>query len=218
MPRILLCMAMIAALSACNAQRDAASEADNPAPAADQPAADVPPATMPVPASMPMPASTAMPAPTGGADAQASFSGYGEVKFGTPAADMEQAWGGELNTLGKDAKPQCYFMTPKWAKTPAEFALMIGDGKFARYSSDSAKQVAPGGGRVGMDKAAIGKLYAKIDAQPHKYTDGEYLRIGDPAGGLAVLVFETDNKGDAAKVTGWRVGVPPQVDFVEGCS
>jgi hypothetical protein len=218
MARILLCMAMIAALSACDAQRDAAAEADNPAPVADQPAADVPPATMPVPASMPMPASTAMPAPAGGADAQASFSGYGEVKFGTAAADMEQAWGGDLNTLGKDASPQCYFMAPKWAKTPAEFAFMIGDGKFARYSSDSAKQVAPGGGRVGMDKAAIGKLYAKIDAQPHKYTDGEYLRIGDPAGGLAVLVFETADKGDAAKVTGWRVGVPPQVDFVEGCS
>jgi len=152
------------------------------------------------------------------ADAQAGFAGYGDVKFGIAAADMEKAWGGELKTLGKDANPSCFFMTPKWVKTPAEFNFMIGDGKFVRYGSDSAKVAAPGGGKVGMGKAEIAKLYANIETQPHKYTDGEYLRIKDPAGGNAVLIFETDGKGDAAKATEWRVGVPPQVDYVEGCS
>ncbi|HWI23748.1 MAG TPA: lectin, partial [Lysobacter sp.] len=33
--------------------------------------------------------------------------------------------------------------------------------------------------------------------------------------GKGVLVFETDAAG---KVTAWRAGVPPQVDYVEGCS
>ena len=216
MTRKLLCMAMVAALAACSADRDATSNAQ---PAMDQPAEDIPPATIPAPASLPSPASTVAPASApDGVDTQASFAGYGDVKFGIAAADMEKAWGGELKALGKDANPSCYFMTPKWVKTPAEFAFMIGDGKFARYGTDSAKYIAPGGGKVGMDKAGIGKLYANIDAQPHKYTDGEVLRVGDPAGGNAVLVFETDGKGDAAKVVEWRVGVPPQVDYVEGCS
>ena len=32
------------------------------------------------------------------------------------------------------------------------------------------------------------------------------------------MLFETDGKGDDAKVTAWRIGVPSQVDYVEGCS
>ena len=39
----------------------------------------------------------------------------------------------------------------------------------------------------------------------------------DPAGGNAVLLFETDAKGPDAKVTSWRIGVPPAIDYVEGC-
>ena len=31
-------------------------------------------------------------------------------------------------------------------------------------------------------------------------------------------VFETDGRGDDAKVVAWRVGLAPQVDYVEGCS
>ena len=75
-----------------------------------------------------------------------------------------------------------------------------------------------GGGKVGMSKAQIAALYAGIEEEPHKYTDGQYLRIKDAAGGNGVLLFETDGKGDAAKVSEWRIGVPPQVDYAEGCS
>ena len=65
----------------------------------------------------------------------------------------------------------------------------------------------------------IAKLYpGRFEARPHHYTDGEYLRIPDPAGGTGVLVFETDGRGDDAKVVAWRVGLAPQVDYVEGCS
>jgi hypothetical protein len=37
----------------------------------------------------------------------------------------------------------------------------------------------------------------------------------DPKGGKSALVFEVDPSG---KATDWRIGVPPQVDYVEGCS
>ena len=218
MSRLLLCVAMIAALAACNADRDAASNAANAPPVADQPAEDVPPATMPASASLPSPASTAMPAPAAdGADAQAGFAGYGDVKFGIAAADMEQAWGGELKALGKDANPSCYFMTPKWTKTPAEFAFMIGDGKFVRYGTDSAKYVAPGGGKVGMSTGELQAIYHDaLQATPHKYVEGgQVLSMAASGVAPAKLVFETDAAG---KATAWRVGLSPQVDFVEGCS
>lgn len=219
MIRTLLSSTLLALLSACTADPAPATPASPPAPVADQPAADVPPATMPAPDTPPMdPEGTQARGPDGDAGL-ARFDGYGDIRFGTAAADMAQAWGGELKTLGKDDNPSCYFMTPTWVKTPADFNFMVGDGKFARFGTESAKFAAPGGGKVGMRKDEVERLYAgRVEAQPHKYSDGQYLRIRDDAGGQGVLVFETDGKAGDAKVTEWRVGVAPQVDYVEGCS
>ena len=92
---------------------------------------------------------------------------------------------------------------------------MFEDGRFVRYDVGTAKEAAPGGGRVGMDEAQIRTLYgARVQVQPHKYVAGaKYLCIAALQGDGA-LVFETDEHG---KVTRWRVGVLPQVDYVEGC-
>ncbi len=213
-------MAVLAALLAGCGTQDAAPPADTgaslPPVAVDQPVEDVPPATAPVTGPAAAPDDAQGTASQGDAEL-ARFDGYGDLRFGIAADDMPKAWGGELTTLGKDDNPGCYFMTPTWVKVPAEFAFMIGDGKFARYGTESAKFVAPGGGKVGMTKAEIEALYpGRIEERPHKYTDGQYLRIADRGNG--VLVFETEGKVDSARVTEWRVGVPPQVDFVEGCS
>ncbi|MFS8136991.1 MAG: lectin [Thermomonas sp.] len=220
MRRTLLCLALSTALStillaACSPNATppkAGSVATAPSTAAVEAATtDAKPASLPEPGEANgMPASDT----PDGSDAQARFDGYGDVKLGIEAAAIQAAWGGELNQLG-GPQDTCYFMTPKWVKAPAEFAFMIEDGKFVRYGTESTKFVAPGGGRVGMTMAAIQSLYpGRIETQPHKYTDGKYLRIKDAATGNALL-FETDVAG---KVTEWRVGMPPQVDYVEGCS
>ena len=146
----------------------------------------------------------------------ATFAGYGDVKFGTLAADMGKAWGGELKEVGKDYNASCYFMTPAWVKTPAEFNFMISEGKFARFGTESAKYAAPGGGKVGMREAQLQALYNHaLKASPHKYTDGKYLSIAASGVAPTKLVFETDAQGI---VTEWRVGLLPEVDYVEGCS
>jgi hypothetical protein len=44
---------------------------------------------------------------------------------------------------------------------------------------------------------------------------GHYLSIAASGVAPSKLVFETDAAG---KVTAWRVGLTPQVDYVEGCS
>ncbi|MEO5628586.1 MAG: lectin [Thermomonas sp.] len=208
-------------LAACSPDRGAATpETDATAPMAagdtDAMPADSTPPSLPEPGEA---SDTPVSNASDGSDAQARFDGYGDVKLGTAAADMQAAWGGELKEVGKDFNADCYFMTPKWVKAPADFAFMVEGGKFVRYGTESVKFTAPGGGKIGMTKAEVAALYAgRIEEQPHKYSDGQYLRIKDSAGGSGVLIFETDAKGDAAKVTEWRVGTPPQVDYVEGCA
>lgn len=204
-------------LAACSPDRGApaSTETDATAPStADASGAapvDATPPSLPEPGEA---GDTPVSNATDGSDMQARFDGYGDVKLGIAAVGMETAWGGELDHLG-DKTERCYFMTPKWVKAPADFAFMIEDGKFVRYSTESTKFVAPGGGKVGMGISEIQSLYAgRIEQQPHKYTDGKYLRIRDVATGNALL-FETDAAG---KVTEWRVGMAPQVDYVEGCS
>jgi hypothetical protein len=216
MPRTFVPLLLFVAITGCTRESAPAPADRAPVDArAAVPAPAAPPAT-PEPAAPP--ATPDAPAPDTDAGL-ASFTGYGDMKFGIAAADMARAWGGELATVGKEYNDACYFMTPTWAKVPAELNFMIGNGRFARVGTESAKLVAPGGGRIGMERSAIEKLYpGRIEAQPHKYTDGEYLRIRDPAGGTGVLIFETDAKGAAGKVTEWRVGVPPEVDYVEGCA
>ena len=52
--------------------------------------------------------------------------------------------------------------------------------------------------------------------QPHKYVEGGKVLVVAPAdGGEARLVFETDAEG---RITSWRIGLEPQVHYVEGCS
>ncbi len=203
----------------------AACSADAPPPEATAPATEAatqPPATTSPDASLSEPDEAAYvpdsPNPDGDDD-QARFSGYGEIPFGTAAADMAKAWGGELKERGKGENASCYLMTPAWVKNTAEFNFMIVDGKFVRFGTDSARFLAPGGGKVGMSKAEIDALYAgRIEDQPHKYADGQYLRIKDGEGGSGVLIFETNAQGATARVTEWRVGWAPPVDYVEGCS
>ena len=209
--RCLLSIAMIAALAACSAEHTpTATQGETPADSVAKTQDETPPpATQtPVPSA---PAAT-----PDGSLGMATFVGYGDIKFGTLAADMGKAWGGELKEAGKDYNANCYFMTPIWVTTPAEFNFMISDGRFARVGTESAKYAAPGGGKVGMREAQLQALYNNgLQASPHKYTDGKYLSIAASGVAPTKLVFETDANG---VVTEWRVGLLPEVDYVEGCS
>jgi hypothetical protein len=145
----------------------------------------------------------------------ARYDGYGDLRFGMDATAFDHAWGGKLNGApGPDSS--CFYKSPIWVAVPRDFGFMFENGHFVRYDVGSANDTAPGGGKVGMSEAQIRALYgARIEVQPHAYVDrAKYLRVAAPAGD-GVLLFETDEDG---KVTRWRVGVSPQVDYVEGCS
>lgn len=188
-------------LAACTqAPPDPAGTASPAQPAAqqpllDQPEQDVPPATAPTPGP-----------------GRARFDGYAGLRFGMEEAEARAVWDG---TLEGEAGDECHYLRPEGDAPSQSPMLMFEDGRLVRYDVHAADVAAPGGGRVGMDAAAIGELYGdRVVAGPHKYTDGQYLRIEDPDGD-GVLVFETEPDG---LVTEWRVGLSPQADYVEGCS
>jgi hypothetical protein len=173
-------------------------------PAPDEPAEDVPPATA-------ADAAAAL-APPG-----ADFSGFGTVPFGAEVATLRQALGGALEGQPGDAPDACYYLYPQ--PRPAlgyGTAFMVEGARLVRVDVDDPAAIAPGGGRVGMTGTEIEALYpGQVEARPHKYVEGaRYLRV-TREGSDAVLLFETDAAG---RVHEWRTGLPPQVDYVEGCS
>lgn len=211
-PALPILTLLVFALGACTDRGTGAGDVaavDSTPAAIDQPSEDVPPATAPP--------GTRMPAPVDGnaARGEARFDGYGPARFGMSAEEVTRAWDGELD--GNPAEGQgneCFHLSPAGQPGIADFALMFEGGKFVRYSVANDSMTAPGGGEVGMDAGQLKALYPDAVQQNHKYVEGgHYLRVGQ-ADGDGVLVLETDA---ADVVTEWRVGVPPQVDYVEGC-
>jgi hypothetical protein len=85
-----------------------------------------------------------------------------------------------------------------------------------RIDVDSSGVATAEGIRVGASEADVMAAYgSRVAVQPHKYTGprGHYLIVGDPADTTRRLVFETDG----SRVTTFRAGRRPAVDFVEGC-
>lgn len=205
-----LSIALTLALAACK-------PADTPAPQAATPVADnaATPAASTTPAPPVAPDPTVVTKPVDDPLQQASLSGFGDMKLGSSSDEAKKAWGGELKALGNEADA-CHFLVPKWAKDGKELAFMIENGIFVRYQSASPKEVAPGGGKVGMSAGDLKTFYPNLQATPHKYVEGgQYLSTTSDGAAPTKLVFELDAAG---KVTQWRVGLLPQADYVEGCS
>ena len=171
----------------------------------------------PVPAA----ASTANAAPAAVATAEPgnrtpTFKGYGDLKFGMNSKEMREAWKAPLSGTAPANPGDCYILAPD-ASAPKALALMVEGDKLVRYDVGNATEIAPGGAKVGMGVDEIRKLYAgRIREQPAKYVPGGLdLRVSADDDSGSALVLETDAAG---KVTSWRVGQPPAVDYVEGCS
>ncbi len=198
-------------LAACKAPAPAEPVVEAPAQAA--PAA--PAETLPAEATVPATGSLHVDLPAEGA---ISLAGFGPAKFGASAEEVRMAWGGDLG----DAKPSepggCYYLIPATQpKQGYKIAFMIEGDRFVRIDVASSEIVAPGGGRIGMDEAGLQKLYhGTLQSMPHKYVEGgHYLSVAASGVAPSKLVFATDGHGKASE---WRIGLSPQVDYVEGCS
>lgn len=108
----------------------------------------------------------------------------------------------------------CGYARP--AAGPDSVLLMIASGRLARVDVIGGETSTAEGARVGDSEARIEELYPRARREPHKYVDGSYLVAipGAPADTVRRIVFETDG----ARVTRYRAGLYPQVEWVEGCS
>ena len=196
---------LVAAASGCS-KRDADSgSADNAAP----PAATEPATAEPAP---PAAAASAVNDP-----AVINFAGFGPAQFGANEEAVRMAWGHPLvaSEMVEGSACQILSMDPPPADGRGIW-FMIEDGKFVRYDVDVPLHAAPGDIVVGGSADKVRTAHAgRLEEQPHKYIEGGKVLIVTPAeGGDARLVFEIGADGN---VLNWRIGVPPQVLYVEGC-
>jgi hypothetical protein len=146
-----------------------------------------------------------------------NFEGFGPAKFGVDEEQVRMAWGRPLEAGVPAEGATCYrlFMDPK-PEGGQGISFMFEDGGFVRYDVDVPLHVAPGDFTVGASAdAVLAAFEGRVEEQPHKYVEGGSNLIVSPEdGGEGRLVFEVDAEG---VVTAWRIGVPPQVHYVEGC-
>lgn len=212
---ILLSIPLLCALVACD--RESAEQA--PAAAETTTAAPAPATTADTVSTAERGAGNANAALPIAPDAIAYF-GFKTAPFGSDEKMLRAAWKGELTTQGPPQADGCYYLYPANSQSAtgrAPIGFMMDGSAFRRIDVDDPSLVAPGGGRIGMSTHEIATLYAqRLEVLPHKYVDGaHYLRVPDAGGSGQVLLFETDAD---KRVTRWRIGQAPQIDYVEGCA
>ncbi|WP_422505809.1 hypothetical protein [Stenotrophomonas sp. GZD-301] len=159
------------------------------------------------------PATPADPPAAAAATGTARLDGYGPVSLDSSLDQVRAAWKEPLQ--GEVPDDYCHSLRPQGAQAE-DVVFMIEGRRLVRYDVHNDRIVAPGGGKVGMSLGELQTLYPdRGDVTPHKYDEkGHNLRVRPASEGGALINFEIDGNGT---VTDWRVGLPPQVDYVEGC-
>jgi len=142
-------------------------------------------------------------------------TGIGPVRTGMTVAQADSVLGGALRVAG-DPPASCTYASA--AGSPPGVRFMVVDGRIARVDVDSASVATASGARVGDAEERVAALYrGRVRVTPHKYEPGgHYLEVtlAGAAGGDHRTIFETDGH----RVTRFRVGKLPEVEWVEGCS
>jgi hypothetical protein len=138
------------------------------------------------------------------------FDRYGPIPLGVPLAEAVAAAPGVLEALRDPAECQLVGL----AGRSEDVSLMVSDGHVTRVDVHDRAVTTRQGARIGDTEERIRELYGeRVEVRPHKYTDGRYLIITPADVASHRLVFETDQ----GRVTAYRAGVLPQVEWVEGC-
>lgn len=92
---------------------------------------------------------------------------------------------------------------------------MVERGRIVRVDVDTVGVRTAAGAGVGDTEDEIQRLYTgHVVVRPQKYVEGHYLIVTpNPADTSHAIVFETSG----GKVTRYRAGSRPQVEYVEGC-
>lgn len=160
----------------------------------------------------------AMSACRSGADRSAwtvSIRGFGPVEAGMTLAEANAAGARALRAPhpGSESCDMVGFADD----TGSAVSFMVVGGRIARVDITGSPVETNHGARIGDAESRIQQLYpGRVTVRPHKYTAGHYLIVAPstPADSGFELVFETDSR----RVTRYRAGKLPAVEYVEGCS
>jgi hypothetical protein len=146
---------------------------------------------------------------------EVSIRGYGPIESGMTLAEAEKA-GGRPFEKSDSLEIGCHMirLAGDSGKDPL---FMVIDGRIARVDVTGPGIQTNHKVGVGDDEAKIAKVYPeRVTVSPHKYTEGHYVTVGPrtKADSGFELVFETDS----LRVTRYRAGRLPEVEYVEGCS
>ncbi len=146
------------------------------------------------------------------------INGIGTVRVGMTVAQASKAAGTRLiRESGYELNPSCFYVKPQSQSKGLSF--MVTDRRISRVDVWEKSPITTlSGAKIGDTEARIKSLYpGRIQVTPHKYVQGgHYLTFipKDRADSNYRIVFETDGK----RVTQFRAGQIPEVEYVEGCS
>jgi hypothetical protein len=165
-------------------------------------------------ATAPAAAGTAPPGDSSPAAWRVTERGLGPLRAGMAVAEAARALGGALSSPASAA--ECDYAD--WRGGPPGVRVMTERGRVARVEVVGGAVATDAGARIGDSAARVRELYAgRVAETPHKYVAGaQYLTVtpASPADSAFRIVFET---GSTGRVTRYRAGLRPPVEYVEGC-
>jgi hypothetical protein len=135
-----------------------------------------------------------------------SPDGLGEIRVGMTVGAVQRATGREM-LRAEYGFPSCQPWT--LAGAPSGLGITTSYGRVARIEIHHRRWSTTRGIQIG-DRAGLVKRRYGVRERPHEYTRGRYLITR----GTHRLVFEVSSSG---KVTRFRAGRRPHVEYVEGC-
>jgi uncharacterized protein with FMN-binding domain len=149
-------------------------------------------------------------------DTPLDIDGIGPIKLGMTVKEAERISGAKFVIDDPLDDPSCVYA--RFTKGNEGIAFMVADGRIARVDiMDQATNKTRGGAAIGWTEEQVKKLYGKaVKVTKHAYAEGHYLTIksADPKQGKLRYVFETEH----GKVTQFRSGREPEVEYAEGCA
>ena len=146
------------------------------------------------------------------------INGIGAVRVGMTIAEASKAAGTKLiRESGYETNLSCFYVKPQGE--PKDIGFMVTNKRISRVDVWKNKSITTlSGAKIGDTESRIKSLYpGQIQVTPHKYVEGGHDLIFIPKDAVDKnyrVLFETDGK----RVTRFRSGKLPEVEFVEGCS
>ena len=140
-------------------------------------------------------------------------AGIGPLRAGMTVAEATTALGDALVVPSGADTVGCTYV--EWRGGPPGVRVMVAGGRIARVDVTTPGTATAAGARVGDSEERVLALYRdRVAVTPLKYEDGHTLTVTPQSRDTSfAIVFEAVK----AKITRYRAGQRPQVQWVEGC-